>query len=492
MPIWHVGKRREALTGNSEVYKKQVIRYLEKKGFYLKASSDVEGTFADCILTRKGEEREYWLEAKATMVSLGDSSFLSQLGKYFAEYVLRTPISRFRLMITCYRLSNLGLFDLIFDKFESSAIENLAKDMAEASEVTVKEMINSASRLDIKQFFEDTIIIEANPAELQIAETKVSPIPPVSPSLSDAEYAAEILKKFGDVEPSKGSDKTFLSLFQLTIPSKLYIGETPYVTGKSIFDDKPNVRFPAFHLENGQIFSFDEMNEDTLLGEFVDLGSCRSVKVEDFSKDVNNTYLITKILNRWIRSKCKRRRLKFDEETHSYYHPKKPNDDTPISVTWMPRFKHSVRELTKPMITNGKVNYWVHRAAEIFARRFWGNYYIQIRPRFLFSPDGTYLFEGWRRDKLDRAFRKSIYNRNLNKLYDVLFWYRYVFPEANKKGNLGIDSFFESKKEESIRILEQIEVETHYKPNIEIEEEVEQFDKLELATLEPKTLDDFL
>jgi hypothetical protein len=59
MPIWHIGKRREALTGNSEVYKKILMRYLEKRGYYLKASSDIEATFADNILTKNNEEREY-------------------------------------------------------------------------------------------------------------------------------------------------------------------------------------------------------------------------------------------------------------------------------------------------------------------------------------------------------------------------------------------------------------------------------------------------
>lgn len=492
MPIWHIGKRREALTGNSEVYKKQIIHFLEKRGFYLKASSDVEATFADCILTRKGENREYWLEAKATMISLGDGSFLSQLGKYLAEYVSRTPKNRFKLIIACYRLSNLGLFKRVFDEFEAPTVKDMLESIVKAVEANEKAILNGANLTDIKQFLEDTTVIEANPAELQTAETKISPIPPVTPSFSDAEYATEVLKKFGDVEPLKDSDWAFLNLFQLSIPSKLCMGKTPYPSAKSIFDEKPNAPFPAFHLENGQIYSFDEMNKNTLLCDFVDLDSCTFTDLEDFVKNESSRHIITLILNRWIKIKCKLKRLKFDSETHSYYHPKKPNDDSPISVGWTPRFKYSVRELTKPMMINGKVNYWVHRAAEIHARRFWDDYYVQIRPRFLFSPDGTYLFEGWRRDELDRAFRKSIYNRNLNRLYDVLFWYRYVFPEANKRGNLGIESFLKDKREEPIKILEQVRVKTDYKPNIEIEEEVEQFDKIELTNVKPKTLDDFV
>jgi len=324
-----------------------------------------------------------------------------------------------------------------------------------------------------------------------MAEAKIAPIPPISPSLPDAEYAAEVIKKFGDVEPLKSSDKVFMNLFQLSIPSKLYIGRTQYQTAKSMFNEKPQIQFPAFHLENGQIYSFDGMNENTLLGEFVDLSSITFVEVEDFGKDVNNRRILITILNRWIRSKCKRKRLEFDPRTRSYFFPKKVNDDSPITVSWVPRFKRSTRELTKPMMIDGTVNYWVHRAAEISARKFWGDYFVRITPRFLFSPDGRYLFEGDRADALDRAFRKSIYNRNLNQLYDVLFWHRYVFPEASTHGSLRLDSFYEDMHEQTITVLEQIKTETECKPNVEIEEEVEQLDKIEQPA-KPNTLDDFL
>jgi len=54
-----MGKLRESLTVSAEVYKKHILRYLFARGYYLKADSDLEASFADAILTRKEETRNY-------------------------------------------------------------------------------------------------------------------------------------------------------------------------------------------------------------------------------------------------------------------------------------------------------------------------------------------------------------------------------------------------------------------------------------------------
>jgi len=493
MPIWHIGKRREALTGNSEVYKKQIVRYLEKRGYYLKASSDVEATFADCILIKKGETRESWLEAKATTISLRDSSFLSQLGKYLVGYVRRTPANRFGMILACYNIRDQRLFEQIFDRFESNAVNKIVTHIGKVSESNVRTSLGEANPSDIRKFFEDAIVIVANPSELQMAQDKITPPVPTTPTLSDAKYASEVLNKFGEVEPLQESDMICLDIFLLSIPEKLYIGETPYRSAKVIFREKPNVSFPAFRLEKGKLYSFNEMNKDSLLGNFVDLDSVVAVDNQEFDEDENNRRIVIRLLNMWIKNECRRLGLWFDDRTRSYFFPKRTDDDNPIAVVWIPRYKRSKRELTKPMKTNDKINYWVHRAAEISAKKVWENYYIQIRPRWLFSSDGKNLFWGERADRLDRAFRKSIYNRNLNQLYDVLFWYRYVFSETDVFGNLRLGDFAEGDDKRLIKVVEQVKVEADRKPQVELEEEIEKFDKIELQ--EPfsvKTLDEFL
>ncbi len=493
VPIWHIGKRREALTGNSEVYKKHLVRFLEKRGYYLKASSDVEATFADCILTKKDDAREYWVEAKATTISLGEKSFLQQLGKYLSEYVIRTSENRFIMILACYNIRNTEIFEQIFGKFDLKAIEKTRNNIIEVCESPVKEKISHANLESVRKFFEDTIVIVANPSELKIAEEKITPSVPQTPTMSDAEYASEILKKFGDVKPIKARDIIRSSLFQFSMPRDLYIGNTPYRTVKAIFNEKTNVSFPPFYMEKNKLYSFSKMTADTLLGKFVDSDSVVIVNIKEYDKDPNNERVVIRILNYWIRNECRRLGLRFDNRTRAYYFPKRIIDENPITIPWKPKSRFSRREVTRPMMTEGKINFWVHRASEIYARKFWENYYMQIKPRWLFSSDGRYLLDGERTDRLDRAFRRSIYNRNLNQMYDILFWYRYIFSETDVLGNRRLDNLTQAWEKRLIKIVEQLKVESNRKPNVEVEEEIEKFDKIEpQPPFFEKPLDEFI
>lgn len=488
MPIWRLGRYREALTVNSELYKKHVVRYLEKRGYYLKASSEVESTLADCILTRKGENRDYWLEVKATTVSLGDSSFLSQLGKYLAQYLVRTSKNRFKLILACFRLRDPALSDRIFEKVEFEAIQELAQNIAKTSELDTKATITNASQEEVKQFFEETVVIEADLKDLQVAEEKIQPAPPIVPDLPEAEYAAKVLREFGDIAPLRSPDTIYLNLFGLKMPPKIYSARTSYKTAQAIINESSGKSLPVFHLENGNIFCFEDFTHGNPLSGFIIQGSATAIDLTSFEGGDSHEHIVIAMLNRWIRRKCKAKGLEFDLRTQAYYFPKK-SEESAVAIEWKPRSKHSTRELTKPMTSGGRINFWVHRAARIFARKYWGEHYVQIEPRFLFSSDGISLFEGERADRLDRKFRKSMYNRNLNRLYDVLFWYRHVFPETASLGIVSLDKYC-GQIVQQLGVLEQNQVKTEWKPNVEIPEDVEKFDKIEPVSRR-RRLDDF-
>lgn len=492
MPLWRMGKLRESLTVSSEIYKKQVLNYLTGRHYYLKAGSDVEATFADSILTRKGETHEYWLEVKETEVSLGDSSFLSQLARYLAEYLSRTPDNRFRIILACYKIVNSSLFEKVYNRLEPEAINTLVEKMLEVTEPNVRTILTNAVSEDIKRFFEDTTVIEAGLKDLEIAQEKIKPTPPTKPSLPEAEYATKIMAEFGDISPLKGHDKIYLNLFRLDVPGKIHVGETLYRRADDIFAEMPGVSFPIFDLKDSQICSFDEYNEGNPLSSFVVPDSATSIDLATFIENGDNEHIVKKILNRWIKRKCRKVNLVFDLRTKTYYYPRNDEGDGCVTAKWKPRSKHSIRELTKPMENEGRINFWVHRGAVISAKTFWGGYYVQIRPRFLFSSDGMNLFEGGKADKLDRNFRKSIYGRNLNRMYDVLFWYRHVFPETENLGIASLDACLGFNTKQSIRVLEQVNVESEWKPNIDIAEEVEEFDKIESITSQIKKLEDYM
>jgi hypothetical protein len=489
MPFERLGKVRESLTINTELYMKHIIRYLEARGYYVKASSDVEGTFADTILTRKGDTRDYWLEVKATTVSLGDSDFLEQLAKYLAAYLSRTKENRFKMIIACYLTINSAFFKTVFDQFDPEAIRALIAKMLVLSDEVTRKTIEQASFEDIKSFFEDTDVKQVDLPFLLQAEEKLKPTPPARPALSEVDYASKITEQFGDVLPLKSEDKIFLNIFALEVPSKINIARTTYHSSDDIFVEKPDVSFPAFDLDNGRICCFNELIKENPLYDFVVPESVESIDLKTFVTNHETQNTVIKILNRWIKAKCRKMGLIFDNRTKAYYYSKTDKEDGLVSAKWKAPAKESTRELTRPMKKREKINFWVHRSAIISAKTFWGEYFIQIKPRFLFSPDGNTLYESDKADKLDRNFRKSKFSHNLNQFYDVLFWYRHVFPETQNLGNENIGTCLGFSPKETIRILDQVSLVGECKPNTEADEDAEALERIEVDTSDLETLD---
>lgn len=492
MPVERIGKLRESLTVNSEEYKEKFLRYLMGRQYYsIKASSDVEATFPDVILTRKGEKREYWLEVKATDVSLGDSDFLKQLAKYLAEYLSRTPENRFKLILACYRLVDAPYFDKVFAQFDAETISGLIAKMRDLSDPQIKATIERAQPQELRKFFEETTVKEADLKGLEFAEAKVTPRPPAKPSLAEADYASAVVSKFGDVSPLKETDRLFLNLFKIDLPSKILVAKTPYKSSMDIFAEKPTT-YPPFDLRNEQIFSFDQFDLENPLFDFITHGSVTSLDLAEFAKDPNNEYIVKVIINRWIKQRCRKIGLEFNKRTQTYYYPRKFTGDGLVTASWKPKERYSVRELTRPMKSDGKVNYWVHRGAMLFATVFSGEFYVQIRPRFLFSLDGIAIMEGSEADKRDRKFRKSKYNRNPNQLYDVRFWCRHVFPETEYLGIMSLAGFIGDNSKQAIKLLDQASIDCEYKPNQDEAVDIEALDVIESTSEQLNKLDSFI
>ncbi len=491
MPFEQLGKVREALTVNTELYKKHLLRYLEARGYYVKATSDVESTFADAVLMRKDDTREYWLEVKATTVSLNDSDFLAEFAKYLAAYLARTRANRFKMIIACYLTINSAFYKTVFEQFNIEAIQGLLTKMVSLSEGPIRSTIEKANFEDVQCFFEDTDVKQVDLPFLLQAEQKIKPTAPAKPALSEVEYANRVKEQFGDVSPVKGEDKIFLNIFKLDVPSKINVATSMCLSSDAIFLEKPDVVFPAFDLNGGRLCCFSELTKDNPLFDFIAPDSVKQIDLQAFVNDRETQSVIIKILNRWVKAKCRKLGLIFDPRTKAYYYVRSEKDEGLITAKWKAPSRESIRELTRPMKSEreDKVNFWVHRSAIISAKNFWGEYFIQIKPRFLFSADGSSLYESDKADKLDRKFRKSKFSRNLNQFYDVLFWYRHVFPETEKLGNESIEACLGFTPKETIRLLEQVSLIGECKPNTEAEENLETLEKIDVDPSDLQTLD---
>lgn len=477
MPILNLGKRREALTGKAELFKKKVIEYLEMKGYYLKIDSFIEGTLPDCVLSRKNEDREYWLEAKATTISLYDARFASELGKYLVAYLVRSPQKRFKMKLAIYNYRKARKFGAIYEELDASAIKELIEFMLSIVDEKTRETIQNADSNDIKQFFEDTEVIRATPQDLQEAVEKIRPKPPLRPKLGDAQYAVEVLNRYRTSQPLEEEDVLLSSLFALELPKNIYMAGTQYRSIRQITRKHPEVIIPPLRLVGKKIYSLDPISDESHLAKILEAKSAEKVELEKWDTTDDTRNIVLYLLYYWMDSLCEQRKLSYDERTESYffsdYRPRK----FPKVVHWRKGRRVNTRKVIIPVRReDGEIYYYAHRAVQVKITKLWNEYFVQLLPRWVFSGDCYNPYPGEISDKIDRAYRKSMFTRNRNQLNDVLFWSKYLFAEGAKP----IEEFLERTETHgytpSFRVVNQLSVVTDRRPNIPDSREEEDTD----------------
>jgi hypothetical protein len=485
LPIVHLGKRREALSGSAELYKKTVVEYLESRGYYVKMDSYVEGTLADCVLSRKGENKEYWLETKATTISLYEAKFASQLGKYLAEYLIRSPQNRFNMILAVHDYRKQRIFKSIYDELDETNIRKLREFIINATDKKVKRTIREADFGDIKHFFEDTTVIRATLQGVKENIEKIHPKPPTAPKLTDVRYAADVLNRYRTNQPLDEEDNLLSNLFALKLPDSIYMAPTEFSSAKEIYKKNPEVIFPIFRLISGKVYSFRPFSAQTALGKILNVESFKKVKLKEWDATKDTSNIVLYLVYRRIDELCRKKVLSYDERTESYFFSDYEPREVPKKVRWKKAGRSSTRRVIIPVKKEGTVYYYAHRAVQILVRSLWGEYFIQLIPRWIFSGDCYTPYPGDITDKLNRAYRKSNFTRNRNQLNDVLFWSWHLFSE----GSMLIESYLKPdtmrSRSQALNVVAQISVLSNKKPNIlereeAGEEELEEIDTTQI------------
>jgi hypothetical protein len=487
LPITNLGMRREALTGSGEFYKKKLIEYLEvSRGLFPKMDSFIEGTLADCILFDKNSKTEYWLEAKATTVSLTDTDFISELAKYLSAYLNKSPENRFKMIIGVQNYRNKEDFEKIYEELDEASLKKLLDSLITVAERSSKEIITNAKFTDIKKFFEDTEIIRATSQKLQDAIEKRRPKPPLIPKLSDAKYAAEVLDRYKTNEPLKEEDFLVSNLFQLKIPKEIVISETSFTTKREFCQANPEILLPRVQILSKKVYSFFEIQPHSNLGIALNVQSSKKVEINKWGDSIGNVNIILFLLHRWIEDLCYEKGLAFDERTDRYFFFDEYPRKYPKNIRWKSPHRTSVKPVITPVMRDdGTVYYYAHRAVQILIRSLWGEYFVQLIPGRIFTGDCYTPYPGDISDKLDRAYRKSNFTRNKNQLNDVLFWSKFLFSDKSTM----LQSFLSLNQQKKIlSISEQVGVWADRKPNA-VESDTEE-ESEEITT--SQVLDSFL
>lgn len=448
------------MTGDGEAYKQRVLDYLKARDYYIKQDSFIEGTFPDAILTKKNQEKEYWLESKATILSLGDSSFLKEFGDYLLQYLNRTKENKFTLIIALIDYRNPSFFESIFDDCDEVAILSFLESIKKKN-VAFKETIKKYRFDEIKEFFESIDVIRSSYPQLIQTIDRLRPTPSMEPSLNEAEYASKILDNYSQNKPLIAPDTLYSNLLTVQIPDQISVAESKYRVITDIFDNNPRVRFPIFRMIGQKIYTFLELN-DYPFNKIIFRDSIEKFDISEWDLSQDNRNIILYLVYRWLEEFCDVKELEYEDRTKSYYFIRDKENEVKKSITWKPRNRTISRDVVIPMSKEGEINFWAHRAVNISVLNYWGQYYVKINPRWLFSPDGLEIYDGEITDRLDRAYRKSNYNRNMNQYNDFLFWKYYLFAS----GGSVLDHYTSNRIQYPIQIGKNVEIQVNVKPNI--------------------------
>jgi len=451
---------REALPSTGAYYKRKALEYLSARNFYVYKNSDVEGTFEDAILKRKDDDVIYLLETKATKVNIKNEIFVKEFIKYFIK-TTDDSLEKRKFILIALDFSD-NQYKSLFEDGIAEEINKYIEFILKYSNNEQSDIIRNVTNDKIIAFFKESEIITADERTLEIATEKIIKKPPIKPTISDAEYSAILIKKYNENKLIHEKDILYSNLIELNMPNFIYIADSKYNYKKEIFDSYKSIRFPFFQLINKKIYTFCLINEKTNFKLICDLESVTKEKLSNLYDKIETRNIILYLLYKWVESVCFDKKLKYDDRTESYYFIKKSTNDRPYSITWKARNKKTSRDVIIPMKSKEKINFWSHRAVKIDIYYIWNNFCLQINPRWLFSSDGMHLLDGDKIDKLDRRYRKSNLNRNMNQFNDFLFWSKFLFSGNEKI----IERYFLNQDLPMIYTTNNIAVQALTKPNI--------------------------
>lgn len=460
-PVINLGKRREALPSTGSHYKSKVLQYLGARDFYVYQNSDVEGIFEDAILKRKDDDITYLLETKATKINLRSKAFVEEFLKYFIK-IIEDKEEKKKFILVALDFNNRELLDLLFKDNNESVIKSYLDHVLTYADNIQTNVINNKEFKYILTFFKETEIIIGNERQFELAIEKIIKKPPVAPTISDAEYSIGIINRYNDNNPLNKSDVLYSNLLQLNVPRFIYKADTKYRNKGEVYYDNQSINFPVFQLINNVIYTFYKINNFSNLQYACELDTVKQIEIKKWDIDIDTRNIILYLLYRWVDIICSNKGLSRDDRTDAYFFRKKREDVYPIDRTWKPRTRTITRSVVTPMKYKNKINFWSHRAVNVYVIKLWSEYFLKISPRWLFSKNGIELFDGSTIDKYDRNYRKSNFNRNMNQFNDFLFWQKFLFSGGVRV----IENYFKKQEYPMIFVKENVSVGIDIMPNV--------------------------
>jgi hypothetical protein len=444
MVLLRLGKEREANLGSAIEYNKAVAEYLATMGYSLSQNSFLDGTQVDMIFDPYLKtSRRVWVEAKNAKVGLSDEDFQREMMGYMSSWLLMPPEDRFELRVFVREMSNPRKWDRLFSP------KATPEDMIEWVEMAVQvgdfPVVNTALAQDreaIVYFFGTAYAYEGDRRTIhEHAESK-------------GETSAVGVKGMARMESDEMIERyrlgtkavTYISNLVPMIPPERYC----ILTIREESSEETKLRLkevylpPYVFISNSEILT---LQHTKLLKEFECIDTIESKEVTRVEMEKACPDSLIALLNFCISRivQIKGGEEYRDGKKHVFFFPPKggkmgkhpsciPSSTGRDVQVAVPKKNQSgeVSHEFRMSFPKTSVNYCFHQGLVARTVFCWGQYYVSIRDRRVYTTNGYRPIVGERAARLDAYYRAPMYNHADSRLSLLRAFAHYLFNDWSR------------------------------------------------------------
>ena len=402
---------------NADLYKNKVIEVLGLNGYLLiKNSSNVQQT-PDLIFKKPYTEgdTEIWVETKYSDVSLSDTDFLTELARYFLNYMLRPYDEKFDLFLFLRKCKNWERWRHVFDNilYKKEESYNTYSNMINKANLRdeEKDKIQSFYFFDFESFLSDCYVHQVNYDGLlmKILEYKTD----YRKFTSELFYTREL-------RPLKSRSTIIANFAQISsLPKYVYLASMKSnVKYNDIFSR--NIYYKSYWPKWGKVFSLYpfESAEDTIL-QYIEQHGHEKIDVNKWlNSNYQNYQVIGGLMKKQIIEKAVDSGCEYIEyKGHNLYF---------IHENLGGELQHIKDKQVSRCFKEAEPLFVKHIAIKINVKVHDGTFYMILSPAVLFSTDGKNLITGPNVRRLHEIFSPNRFDTNLNILGDLKWWFKFL------------------------------------------------------------------
>ncbi len=409
---------RESISQSSESYKTKIIEFMYIRGYLLTHDSATDGILPDLIFNRPYIEgkKETWVESKFKDLSLKDTDFLSEFGRYFNGYLRKSELQRFKLFIFIRKCSAQSNWKNIFEETKGypDDIITLKQSIEDCLVGNDLEIFKRANNDDFSFFINDVTIVEGGYEDVSR----------IADSLAETD-------KF-NVEKSLLEDKSNLknipevltsNILKVTVfPRQLWVADAKENLDKEFWEENIDVEDLAYYY-NKKIYSLIPISLDNWIFNYIKENTIANIELEKWKEDKYHKINILKYLIKiFIVYKGHEIGLWYDNYLNCLFFSNNKLQDEEL------KFKNRV--VSRVYRKNGEINFVKHDALIVDVNYVGNDFYVIFNLIILFTKDGKEIIRGEQARALHYNFTKE-YTFNNTEKSKLLYWIN-IFQLQNK------------------------------------------------------------